>query len=146
MASYSSQPAFSYKPTLRADNVNPPIVDDNTDPSIFAQAMYRSADGPSIVTKITLSATGDLVYDTVLSKMVYIYIFDNSESTYALYYNAPLAAATLSTTTVNPVITFEPTGGILLDTDDQIFFAVSRNGEHTTPADQMSYVVEGSYF
>lgn len=143
---YNQQPAFSYAPILKVDTIDPHVNTDNSVPLGNSDVIFTgSANFGTIINKITISACGDLTYTNVLPKLIYIYLQTGATSG-SLYYSDVIPATTMSVSTPNPVITFEPTGGLLLNQNDKIYIAASQNGSSGTRADWIAYTVEGSYF
>jgi hypothetical protein len=144
----NTQPVFSFEPFLKADTIDAVLITDNSGPTPSPDTIYTSlASYGAIVTKITVSACGDLSNDTVDAKLVYIYIRTAGTGTWALRYNASMPATTITTSTVNPVITFEPTGGILLKYNDSVGIGVSENYANSSrKGNFIAYTVEGSTF
>lgn len=142
----NTQPIFSFQPYLVMDTrdaVRITNITSGTPDTIYTEGGTYG----SVMNKITVSSCGDLTYTTVSAKLVYIYIRSASVGTWALRYNASIPSTTISTTTVNPTITFEPTGGILLKKDDNIGIGVSENFSNSGErGDYISYTIEGSTF
>lgn len=125
-------------PSTASDNINPA----NTATKIFFVSASIGNGQGAIITKITLAATADLYYPNIASKLVYIYLQQGTTSG-SLYYNAAISETTMSVSGTNPVITLEPTGGLLLNPEDSIYLATSQ---YVDRADGIAYTIEGSYF
>jgi hypothetical protein len=144
------QPIFTQIPILVTKIFNPAIANSNYTPSTFFNGdslIYTAiaAEG-TLVNKITISATGDTTNTTVSAKLVYVYLYQDSTTSYSLYKTSAMPAATISDTVVNPSIELN-TSGLVLNVDDAIYVASSVNyATNTSYGDYLSITIEGGAY
>ena len=144
------QPIFTKNPILITKIINPAVANANYTPSSFFDGnslIYTatSAEGTAI-NKIIISATGDTTNTTVTAKLVYVYLYQYTTSSYSLYKTLAIPAATISNTVVNPSIELN-TSGLILNSSDAIYVAASVNySTNTSYGDYLSIIIEGGTY
>jgi hypothetical protein len=148
--SVNRQPVFTQSPILVTKIINPVIANANYTPSSFfngGSLIYTatSVEG-TLINKITISATGDTTNTTVSAKLVYVYLYQNSTTTYSLYKTSVIPATTISNTVANPSVELN-TSGLVLNNNDAIYVAASVNyATNTSYGDYLSITIEGGTY
>jgi hypothetical protein len=144
------QPIFTQIPILVTKIINPVVANANYTPSSFFDVnslIYTAvaAEG-TLINKITISATGDTTNTGVTAKLVYVYLYQDTTTTYSLYKTSIMSAATVSNTVTNPSIELN-TSGLVLNVDDAIYVASSVNyATNTSYGDYLSITIEGGAY
>lgn len=148
--SANRQPIFTQIPIMVTKIINPAIANANYSPSSFfnAGSLIYTSDSieGALINKITISATGDISNPTVSAKLVYVYLYQNTTSTYSLYRSSVMPAATVSNTVANPLIELSTTG-LVLNNNDAIYVAASVNyATNTSYGDYLAITIEGGTY
>lgn len=148
--SANRQPIFTQVPVMVSRIINPAVANANYTPTSFFDGnslIYTatSAEG-TLINKITISATGDTNFTAVSAKLVYVYLYQNSTTTYSLYKTSVMPAATISNTVANPFIELI-TSGLVLNNNDAIYVASSVNyATNSSYGDYLSITIEGGTY
>ena len=147
----NKQPVFTTAPVLTTQIYDPDIVTDTYYPDNYltnTSRVFTSSDSNgTLIERITISSTGDLSNTTVTAKLIYLYLYDSSATTWSLYKTAAMPATTVSTTVPNAEIEWVFTGGLLLPADFYVYVGASTNNATTSQkGDLLSVTVEGSTY
>jgi len=143
------QPVFTQAPILQASTFDPIIISDNYQPGNTTPTLVytgQSQEG-DLIDRIIISATGDISNTTVTAKLVYVYIKQNSTSTWSLYKTLAMPGTTVSATTPNPELELVFTGGLIINQSDRIYIGASTNQITTGQyGDYLSVTIEGGRY
>lgn len=147
------QPVFTQAPIMQVTSFDPPIINENwkTSDGTFAttpQSVYQgqSPEG-DLIDRMTISATADTYYTTVTAKLVYVYLKQDSTTTWSLYKTLAMPATTVSATTPNPELELVFTGGLVINQNDRIYIGASTGYSITGQfGDYLSVTIEGGRY
>jgi hypothetical protein len=146
-ASYNKQPVFTSTPLLVCSTFDPEINTNSSDPTIWSSGPAYTFDQPTLVERVTITSCGDLTYNIVTAKLIYIFFYWGNNGTYSLYKTLAMPATTLDATTPNPELEITMNGGVLFNDGDGILLGASTNYQDTGEGgDFISITLEGGTY